>query len=143
MRPRGAFSLAVVVLTALAATVRAAAQTEAYPSHSVRFIVPFTAGGPTDLAARLIADNLNKRWAQPVVVENRAGGGSVIGSQAVAQATPDGYTLLLGPSSALVENAVLMRRLPYDPIKSFAPVSEIYGLSAGLSITTKLPARTL
>ena len=106
-------------------------------------IVPFAAGGPTDLGARLVADYLSKLWGQSVVVESRPGGGTVIGTVAVAQAPSDGYTLLFGPSSALVENSVLMRDLPYDPIKSFAPVTEIYEISAGLSVNGKLPAKDL
>ena len=114
-----------------------------YPSRSVRMIVPFAAGGPTDLGARLVADHLSKAWGQSVVVESRPGGGTVIGTVAVVQAPADGYTLLFGPSSALVENSVLMRDLPYDPIKSFAPVTEIYEISAGLSVNGKLPAKDL
>jgi tripartite-type tricarboxylate transporter receptor subunit TctC len=119
------------------------AQSDNYPSRSVRMIVPFAAGGPTDLGARLVADYLSKLWGQSVVVESRPGGGTVIGTVAVAQAPADGYTLLFGPSSALVENSVLMRDLPYDPIKSFAPVTEIYEISAGLSVNGKLPAKDL
>ena len=118
------------------------AESDNYPS-SVRMIVPFAAGGPTDLGARLVADYLSKSWGQSVVVESRPGGGTVIGTVAVAQAPADGYTLLFGPSSALVENSVLMRDLPYDPIKSFAPVTEIYEISAGLSVNGKLPAKDL
>jgi tripartite-type tricarboxylate transporter receptor subunit TctC len=106
-------------------------------------IVPFAAGGPTDLGARLVADYLSKLWGQSVVVESRPGGGTVIGTVAVAQAPADGYTLLFGPSSALVENSVLMRDLPYDPIKGFAPVTEVYEISAGLSVNGKLPAKDL
>ena len=119
------------------------AQSDNYPSRSVRMIVPFAAGGPTDLGARLVADYLSKLWGQSVVVESRPGGGTVIGTVAVAQAPADGYTLLFGPSSALVENSVLMRDLPYDPIKSFASVTEIYEISAGLSVNGKLPAKDL
>ncbi len=119
------------------------AQASDFPSRSVRFIVPFTAGGPTDIAARLVADQLSKTWGQTVVVENRPGGGSVTGSAAVARAPADGYTLLFGPSSALVENSLLMRDLPYDPIDGFASVAEIYRISAGLSVNGKLAARNV
>ncbi len=106
-------------------------------------MVPFAAGGPTDLAARLIADKLSKTWGQTVVVENRPGGGSMIGSAAVAQSAPDGHTVLFGPSSALVESVILSPNVPYDPIKSFAAVTEVYKLSAGLSINKKVPAANL
>ena len=106
-------------------------------------IVPFAAGGPTDIAARLLADLVSRGWGQTVVVENRPGGGSVIGSAAVARSLPDGYTLLFGPSSALIENSLLMRDLPYDPISGFASVAEIYRISAGLSINSKLPVTSV
>lgn len=116
------------------------AQDAAYPSRPVRMIVPFAAGGPTDLAARLVADKLSKVWGQSVVVESRPGGGSMIGSAAVAQSPPDGYTMLFGPSSALVEGVLISKDVPFDPIKSFAPVTEVYKLSAGLSVSKKVPA---
>ena len=119
------------------------AHAQNFPSKTVRLIVPFAAGGPTDIAARLLADQLSKTWGQTVVVDARPGGGSVIGSAAVAQAPADGYTLLFGPSSALVENSLLMRELPYDPIKGFAPVAEIYQISAGLSVNSKVPATSV
>ena len=105
--------------------------------------MPFAAGGPTDIAARLLADLLSKTWGQSVVVDSRPGGGSIIGSAAVAQAPADGYTLLFGPSSALVENSLLMRELPYDPVKGFAPVAEIYQISAGLSVNSKVQAKSV
>ena len=105
--------------------------------------MPFAAGGPTDIAARLVADKLSKAWGQSVVVESRPGGGSMIGSAAVAQSSPDGYTILFGPSSALVEGTLISKDVPFDPIKSFAPVTEVYKLSAGLSINKKVPAADL
>ncbi len=119
------------------------AHAQSFPSKTICLIVPFAAGGPTDIAARLLADQLSKTWGQTVVVDARPGGGSVIGSAAVAQAPADGYTLLFGPSSALVENSLLMRELPYDPIKGFAPVAEIYRISAGLSVNSKVPATSV
>jgi tripartite-type tricarboxylate transporter receptor subunit TctC len=121
----------------------AAAQENQYPSRSVHFIVPFAAGGPTDLAARLVADGLSKRWGQTVVVESRPGGGATIGTAAVADAKPDGYTLLFGPSSGLVE-ANFLSKVRYDPLKSFQSVIEVYKLSAGLSVNSKkVPAKDL
>ena len=127
----------------LLATHSSVAQDSPYPSRPVRVIVPFAAGGPTDIAARLVADKLSKAWGQSVVVESRPGGGSMIGSAAVAQSSPDGYTILFGPSSALVEGTLISKDVPFDPIKSFAPVTEVYKLSAGLSINKKVPAADL
>jgi tripartite-type tricarboxylate transporter receptor subunit TctC len=123
--------------------VAGVAQDDSYPSRSVRMIVPFAAGGPTDVAARLVADKLTKVWGQPVVVESRPGGGSMIGSAAVAQSAPDGYTLLFGPSSALIEGTLISKDSPFDPIRSFAPVTEVYKLSAGLSVNKKVAASNL
>ena len=125
------------------ATNPSIAQDTPYPSRSVRMIVPFAAGGPTDVAARLVADKLSKVWGQPVVVESRPGGGSMIGSAAVAQSSPDGYTMLFGPSSALIEGTLISKEVPFDPVKSFAPVTEVYKLSAGLSVNKKVPAADL
>ncbi|MGE3156476.1 MAG: Bug family tripartite tricarboxylate transporter substrate binding protein [Xanthobacteraceae bacterium] len=119
------------------------AQDTQYPSRPVRIIVPFAAGGPTDIAARIVADKLSKAWGQSVVVESRPGGGSMIGAAAVANSSPDGYTMLFGPSSALIEAVLMSKDAPFDPIKSFAPVTEVYKLSAGLSINKKVPAANL
>jgi len=115
----------------------AAAQSDQYPARSMRMLVPFAAGGPTDIAARLVADQLSKAWGQTVIVESRPGGGSTIGTAAVAQASPDGYTVLFGPSSAMVEALLMSEQLSYDPLKGFTPVTEVYKLSAGLSVNAK------
>ena len=95
---------------------------QAYPSKPVRIIVPFTPGGYADVSARIIAQSLTERLGQPFVVDNRPGGGTVIGAEAVARSQPDGYTLLATGASTFTVNPVLMRNLPYDPLKSFAVV---------------------
>ena len=99
---------------------RAGANT--WPARTVRLIIPFTAGGPTDIQGRVIAEKLQAKWGQPVVCENKPGAGSTIGSNVVAQAEPDGYTLLL-QGSAHATNASLFLHLPYHPIDSFTPAS--------------------
>jgi tripartite-type tricarboxylate transporter receptor subunit TctC len=136
------FSFPLILATILLADWRPARADE-YPSETVRLILPFSPGGPTDIAARMVADALTKKWGQSVIVENRPGGATVIGTASVARAKPDGYTLLFGPSSGLVENSFLISDLPYDPIKSFAPITEIYKISAGLSVNGKLPAKSI
>lgn len=93
-----------------------------FPTKPIRLIVVFAPGGSNDIAARLLAPGLSERLGQSVVVENRVGAGGVVGMDAVAKATPDGYTLGVGPSGALTINATLMT-LPFDPLKDFAPVS--------------------
>ena len=85
--------------------------------------MPFPAGGPADVAARLLAQRMNEDWGQPVIVDNRPGGNTVIGAQQVAKAAPDGYTLLMAIDSTLVMNQYLYKSLPYDPINDFAPIT--------------------
>jgi tripartite-type tricarboxylate transporter receptor subunit TctC len=90
-----------------------------YPERTIRIIVPFPAGGPTDILARVIGQRLSEEWNQPVVIENRPGGDTVIAAQQVAKATPDGYTLLAAMDTTLVMNPATKKALPYDPHKDF------------------------
>ena len=103
----------------------AAAQDAAkdYPNRAIHIVVPFPAGGPADVAARLLAQRMNEDWGQPVIVDNRPGGNTVIGARQVAKAAPDGYTLLMAIDSTLVMNQYLYKSLPYDPINDFAPIT--------------------
>jgi tripartite-type tricarboxylate transporter receptor subunit TctC len=114
--------------TALAATVCNAQSTPAapatpYPTKPIRLVVPFTPGGSTDILARAVAQELTKAWGQAVMVDNVPGAGGAIGAEKVAKAAPDGYTLLMGHIGTLAVNPSLYPNLPYDPIKSFAPVA--------------------
>ena len=97
---------------------------QAYPNRPIRVIVPFAAGGPSDIIARIVADALHSRLGQTVVIDNRAGGGANIGIGAAARAEPDGYTLLI-TTSAFVINPSLYKKIPFDPLKDFAPISEL------------------
>ena len=112
---------AFMLLSVVAATAQKAP--DAFPSRAVRIIVPFPAGGPSDVLARLIATKLTEAWRQTVIVENRPGANTVIGAQIVAKAPPDGYTLLMAIDSTLVMNQFLYRTPPYDPINDFEPVT--------------------
>ena len=94
-----------------------------FPNRSIRIVVPFPAGGPSDVLARLIGQKISEDWGQPVVVENRPGANTVIGAQLVARAPADGYTLLMAIDSTLSMNQYLYRNPPYDPIVDFAPVT--------------------
>ncbi len=94
-----------------------------YPSHPIRLIVPFAPGGTTDIVARIIADRLGQNLRQAIVVENRAGAGGGIGTDAVAKAAPNGYTLLMGHIGALTINPAIYEKLPYQPLRDFAPIS--------------------
>jgi tripartite-type tricarboxylate transporter receptor subunit TctC len=105
------------------AAVHAADHATQYPARPVRMIVTFPPGGATDMVARAVGQQLSDAWAQQFVVDNRAGGGGIIGTEIAARSAPDGYTLLVGSSSGLVINPLLSRNLPYDPVKDFLPVS--------------------
>ena len=116
------FHIAAFLLLSTLATTPAPAQTP-YPARAIHIIVPFPAGGPSDVLARLIGDRMSVDFQQPVVVENRPGANTVIGAEAAAKASPDGYTLLMAIDSTLVMNQYLYKTLPYDPIADFAPIS--------------------
>ncbi len=96
---------------------------QSYPSKPIRLIVPFAPGGGVDLIGRIIAQKLQEAWGQPVIVDNRGGGGGNIGTDMVAKSPPDGYTLLMGYVGNLAINPFLFRKLPYDPVKDFSPIS--------------------
>jgi tripartite-type tricarboxylate transporter receptor subunit TctC len=112
--------IALACLCALASTPLAAQE---FPSRPIRIVVPFPAGGPTDILSRIIAQKMQQDWGQPVVVENRPGADTAIGAQQVAKAAPDGYTLLAAMDTTLVMNPATKASLPYDPFKDFAAVT--------------------
>jgi tripartite-type tricarboxylate transporter receptor subunit TctC len=116
------FTVTAVAAFSILAALPAAAQ-DAYPNRPIHMIVPFPAGGPSDVMARLIGDKMSADFGQAVVIENRPGANTVIGAEAVAKANPDGYTLLMAIDSTLVMNQYLYKTLPYDPIADFAPIS--------------------
>ncbi len=119
-----------------------AAAQETFPTKPVTLIVPFAPGGPTDVIARLVAERLRQAWGQQVLVDYKPGGGTVTGTQFVARATPDGYTLGMA-ISALTINAALQPKLPYDTLKDLAPVSQIALAHFGLFAHPSVPANTL
>ena len=123
---RGRVVFASVMLFAGAAGAQGAQGTDGapnFPNKPVRLMVTFPAGGGVDLMARTLGQKLADAWGQQFVIDNRAGGGGVIGTEIVARAAPDGYTLLLATSSGLIINPLLIPKLPYDPFTDFAPVS--------------------
>ena len=109
-----------------------------YPSKPIRIIAPFTAGGPVDISARILAQKLTESWGQQVIVENRAGASGTIGGDAVAKAPPDGYTVLL-TSSAHVITPSILPKVPYDPVRDFTPISVIMSSPLLLMVTPSLP----
>jgi len=135
--PSACFALALVC----AAPLPALAQT--YPSKPIRFVVPFPAGGAGDLVIRPLAQKLNERWREPVVVDNRSGASGALGLQIAANAPADGHTLALGTASTHSINPALHRDLPYDPVKDFAPIALLIVIPNVLVAHPSLPARSL
>ncbi|CAN7595409.1 MULTISPECIES: Bug family tripartite tricarboxylate transporter substrate binding protein [unclassified Variovorax] len=128
---------------ALAFTACAAIAQGAYPDHPLRIVVPQPAGGGFDFVARTLADRLGKQLGQPVVVENRPGSGTVVGTDLVAKAPADGYTLLLGSVSNLALNMGMYRNLPYDSLRDFEPLGLAVAYSYTLMARKELPQATL
>jgi tripartite-type tricarboxylate transporter receptor subunit TctC len=110
-------------LLALLALVTSTALAQSFPQKPLRWIVPFPPGGATDIIARLVGQKMSEAWAQPVVIENRAGAAGAIGSEAVARAAPDGYTILMGTTSTHAVGPAVNPKLPYNHLTDFAPVT--------------------
>lgn len=130
--------IAAVVLAGFAVP----ALSQGYPARAIRLVVPNAPGSSGDIVARLIAPPLTERLGQPVVVDNRAGAGTMIGGDAVAKSRPDGYTLLLG-FSTLAINPAMYKKVPYDAARDFAPISHLVSAAGVLVAHPSLPARTV
>src|SRR2546421_11392901 len=135
---RGSLLLASLGLILLA--VPAAAQSD-YPNRPVRIVVPSTPGGGTDTFARLVAQQLSTALGQQFIVDNRPGGGTLIGMDAVAHAPPDGYTLYMSPSTTTTMH-IVRKAMPYDVRRAFAPVTQVVLLPQALIIHPSVPAQT-
>ncbi len=122
---------------------RPAAAQNAYPSRNIKMIVPYPAGGTTDLLGRLIADQIKTGLNAVVVVENKPGAGTTLGAAEVARAEPDGYTLLMATSTTLAINKTLYKKLPYDPVKDFAAIALVAAVPFALIINPAIPAQNL
>ena len=128
---------------ALGATARAQDTAPNYPNRTIRFVVTYPPGGGTDLVARQVGQKLAEAWGQQVVIDNRPGGGGIIGTESVANAPADGYTLLFGTSAGFVTQPLLVGKVSYDPLKSFAPVSLLTVDVHTLYVNASLPVSTL
>jgi tripartite-type tricarboxylate transporter receptor subunit TctC len=128
--------------TFIAAAAASQAQTQAWPDRPVRLVVPFPAGGATDMVARVIAQRVSRDIGQQVIVDNKAGAGGTIGSAEAAKAVPDAYTLLLTTSSTHAISPHLMPKLPYDPLKDFTPIAHLAD-AASVLVTPSLPVKTV
>jgi tripartite-type tricarboxylate transporter receptor subunit TctC len=127
----------------LAALHGPAVAAEAFPTHAVKIMVPYPPGGGTDVLARIVATKLGEALKQPVVIENRGGAGGTIGTAAVAQAAPDGYTILIANTLPHTSAAGLYSSLPFDPVKSFDAVGMIASVPYMLAVNPKVPAQSV
>lgn len=132
--------LAVAVALAGAAALACA---QSYPSKPVRLIVPYPPGGGTDIFARLVGAKLSEALGQTFVIEQRPGAAGVIGADAAAKSAPDGYTIVIGQASNLAINASLMKKLPYDPVRDFAPITRVAMSPNLLVVHPSLPVRSV
>ena len=134
--------LSGIATAVLAGRVAAQGPAATYPAKPIRMIVPFAAGGPTDILARAIGQKLTERWGQPVVIDNRPGAGGNIGAELAARSAPDGYTLMLGTAGILAVNPSLSR-VRFDSQKDFAPIALTANLTSIMVVHPSVPARTV
>ena len=114
-----------------------------YPSKAIKLVVPYAPGGGADSVARIVAKKVSENIGQAIVIENKGGAGSIVGTDIVAKAEPDGYTLLLGQSGPISINPAVYKSLPYDPVKDFAPVTMTTAYPYILVVNSELPAKSL
>ena len=138
----GTKPIATAALLILAAIPLRVAAQDAYPTRAIRIIVPSTPGGSSDISARLIAQELNKRWGQSIVVENRAGAGTILGTDLAAKAPPDGHTLLMAPG-AFATNPSTYKKLPFDTVRDFVAISHTLSAPQLLAVHPSMPAKTV
>ena len=131
------------VLPAISMAGATASLAQSYPARSVKLIVPFPPGGSTDVVARLMAQRLGDALKQPVVVENKPGVGSVLGTDFVAKATPDGYTLVMAANSSIAPGPLMRSNMPYDPIKDFVHIAMIGSFPNGFMVRADHPAKSM
>jgi tripartite-type tricarboxylate transporter receptor subunit TctC len=136
------YLLRIVVLACIALAGNAAAQ-DAYPTRPITLVVPFPAGGSTDLVARVIAEKMTVELGQQIVIDNRGGAGGNIGSAAVAKADPDGYTILMGTVATHALNPALYKKMPYDAVTDFAPISLLVRVPNVLVVNPELPVNSV
>lgn len=135
-------ALSVLVLTG-AGTAALAQSSDAFPTRQVRIVVPFPAGGATDITARAVADKLATKWGQAVVIDNKPGAGGNLGSDLVAKAAPDGHTLVLGVTGSHSINTTLYKKMPYHPLNDFEPLTQATIYPNAIVVHPQVPASNL
>ena len=132
-----------LLLGAAALLALPAVQAQTWPTKPIHLVVPFTPGGSSDILARAVGQKLSEAWGQPVVIDNVPGAGGSVGSDRVAKAAPDGYTLLMGHIGTLAVNPSIYPKLPYDPVKNFTPVAWVASVPNVLVVHPSVPAKSV
>src|SRR6188768_843393 len=143
MNLRARSALAGCLLIGAASVAVASANAADYPTRPIKLVVPYAAGGPTDVLGRLVAEFLGRDLKQATIVENKAGAQGAIGAEAVARAEPDGYTLFVSAASIIVLNPMLYKKLPYDPVKDFRMLALVTDLPVVMEVHPSVPAKTV
>ena len=138
-----AYLLVISTLSCALPAARAADAAADYPNRPIRFIAPFVAGGPSDILSRMLGQKLTESWGQPVIVDNRGSAGGIVGFEIGAQALPDGYTLVLATSSGLTINPSVYKKLPYDPIRDFQPITQVTSGPYLFVVHPSVPAKSM
>lgn len=138
-----AFARPLLFAAALALAPSAQVLSQQYPSKPVRWVIPFPPGGATDVIARMVAQKLTESWGQPVVVDNRAGATGAVGSEIVARAPADGYTILMGTATTHAVSPAVNPKLPYDNIRDYAPATLVATFPNMLVVHPSVPAKTI
>jgi tripartite-type tricarboxylate transporter receptor subunit TctC len=133
----------ILVLSCAASSVAAADAATDYPKRPIRFIIPFVAGGPSDVLARLLGQKLTESWGQTVVVDNRGSAGGIVGFELAAKSPPDGYTLLLANGAGITINPSVYLKLPYDALHDFQPITQVTSGAYLMVINPSVPAKSL
>ena len=139
----GAYRIALALGISAVCAWAPPAIAQPYPAKPIRIVVPFPAGGIADIYARIIGNRLTETWVQPIVVENRTGAGGNIAADLVAKSPPDGYTLVMGSLGTHAVNVTLFSKLPYDPVRDFAPIAQVLEAESLLVVHPSIPAQTL
>ena len=145
MKALSQHSIPGICLAFLALVAPALAQEDPakYPTRPIHIVVGFTPGGGNDILARIVGQKLSESFSQPVVIDNRPGGGAIVATEYVAKAAPDGYTLLVGASGAMTINPAVYTKLPYDPVHDFVPLSEIGSFPLILIVNASSPFKSV
>lgn len=133
----------LMLAAAMAVSFASAVGAQSFPVKPIKLVVPFAPGGSTDLVARMLAERMGPLLGQTVTVDNRGGAGGTLGADLVAKATPDGYTLLMGTVSTHGASPAIYRKIPYDPVKDFQPITNVMSVPSVFVVNPKMPAKSM